>query len=788
MRLRSSNLIAGILALIALGAVPMAVAAQASVTAPRQAVVNVRSSADGFVASLNGETLHVTVCRDEVVHIVAAPGDAAVEGASPAQPWLLNKSEACPGARFDFAQDANGAWLTTTQLRVKIEFKAGNLVYSAVDGTQLLRERPAVPRTYEPVELNGEKTLTIEDRFMPTATEGLYGLGQHQNGMFNYRGATVELGQDNTDVAVPLLVSNKGYGLLWNSASLTYVDDRYPPALGIRSISENALDYYFIYGPEMDGIVHEYREMTGHAPLLPEWAYGFFQSKDTYTSQTEILGIAKRYRAEHIPLDCMVQDGGWWQAMGDTGFKPEYPDIAAELSELHAEHFHTLLSVWGLYHEGSTNLPTLRAKGWEIPGTRVYDATNAAARDFFWNSLPGPLLAQGWDSFWLDASEPDSGPHEADALLLDKKPAIGNGAMYTNIYPLLHTTGIAEHWKQSTQEKRVMLLTRSAFLGQQRIGSVVWSGDVYPTNWALQHQIAAGMNFALSGMPYWTTDVAGYFPLYDGATMTTPEYQQLYARWFQFGAFCPMFRTHGHRDHNEIWTYDKVEPVLLTYDKLRYRMMPYIYSLAWMVAHEDYTMQRPLLMDWRADSKVWDIGDEYMFGPAFLVSPVWKEGATKRNVYLPADGWYDFWTGEKVSGGQELEVDAPIEKLPLFMRAGSILPLGPEIEYAGQNPAGPIEVRIYRGANGSFNLYEDEGDSYRYEHGEFSVIPMIWNDAEGTLTFGDRAGKFSGMVEHRVFHVVLVGPGHGVGERVSSASDAVVDYVGKSIRIPLTSK
>jgi alpha-D-xyloside xylohydrolase len=332
-----------------------------------------------------------------------------------------------------------------------------------------------------------------------------------------------------------------------------------------------------------------------------------------------------------------------------------------------------------------------------------------------------------------------------------------------------------------------LLLTRSAFLGQQRIGAAVWSGDLYPTNWAFQHQIAAGLNFALSGMPYWTTDVAGYFPLYNGATMTTPEYQELYARWFQFGAFCPMFRTHGHRDPNEIWTYDKVEPVLLAYDRLRYRMMPYIYSLAWKMTHDDYTMQRPLVMDWRTDHKVWNLGDEYMFGPAFLVSPVWKEGARKRTVYLPAsNGWYDFWTGEKVSGGQELEVDAPIEKLPLFMRAGSIVPLGPEIEYAGEKPGDPIEVRIYRGADGAFNLYEDEGDSYRYEEGAHSVIPMRWNDAEGKLTIGEREGNFSGMVEHRKFLVVLVGPGRGVGETVSTGADFVVEYSGKSVEIALS--
>ena len=288
MRLLSSNLAAGLLGLIALGAVPATVGAQATVTTPQQAVVNVHSNANGFVASLNGETLQVIVCSDAVVHIVAAPGDAAVEGASPDQPWLLDKSKVCPGAKFDFAQGADGAWLTTAKFRVKIETKAGNLVYSTTDGTELLRERPAVPRTYEPVELNGEKTLTVEDRFMPAVTEGLYGLGQHQNGMFNYRGATVELGQDNSDIAVPLLVSNQGYGLLWNTASLTYFDDRYPPALGIRSISENALGL-LLYLRTGDGRHHsQIPANDGQSPLLPEWAFGFFQSKDTYTSQAEI--------------------------------------------------------------------------------------------------------------------------------------------------------------------------------------------------------------------------------------------------------------------------------------------------------------------------------------------------------------------------------------------------------------------------------------------------------------------------------------------------------------------
>ncbi len=746
-----------------------------------QPVPQVQSNQDGFVATLNGERLRVTVCSDSVIHVVAATGDQEVHGASPAQPWMLENSAACPGAKFDFRQNEVGATLTTAKLRVKLDNKGDNLVYSTNDGKELLRESSAIPRTYAPLEIGGTKGTTVEDRFMPEMTEGLYGLGQHQSGVFNYRGGTVELGQNNTDITVPLLVSTRGYGLLWNTASLSYFDNRYPKVFSLSSTNANAIDYYFIYGPEMDNVIHSYRAMTGHVSMFPSWAYGLFQSKDAYESQAEVLNVAKRYRSEHFPLDSIVQDGGWWVAQGDLAFRPTYTDIPAELKQLHDEHVHTMLSVWGLYEKGSTNLETLKAKGWLVPNTLVYDATNPAAREFFWKSLPGPLLAQGWDSFWLDASEPDFGAHEGDVMLLDKTIAMGSGTMYTNVYPLMHTGGIAEHWKQTTTDKRVVLLTRSAFLGEQRNGVVVWSGDVFPTAWAFRHQISAGLNFALSGFPYWTTDVAGYWPLPNDATMTSPEYQELYARWFEFGAFCPIFRTHGHRPNNELWTFDKVEPTLVTYDRLRSRLMPYIYSLAWKVTHDDYTIQRPLVMDWRTDQKVRDLDDEFMFGPAFLVSPVSKQGARKREVYLPeATAWYDFWTGRSVRGGEELEVDAPVQKLSLFIRAGSIVPLGPEIEYAGQMPDAPIEIRIYRGADGSFNLYEDQGDGYQYEHGDYALIPIHWNDSKDTLTFGDRVGAFAGMANERTFRVVLVGPEHGSGESISSSADAVVKYLGKS--------
>jgi len=370
-----------------------------------------------------------------------------------------------------------------------------------------------------------------------------------------------------------------------------------------------------------------------------------------------------------------------------------------------------------------------------------------------------------------------------DAILRDKKISIGSGAEYTNIFPFMHTLGVQEHWKASTEQKRVFLLTRSAFLGQQRVGAAVWSGDVYGSYWGLRHQVAAGLNFALSGYPYWTTDIGGYWPPHDNP-VEDPKFQELYARWFEYGTFCPIFRTHGHRPQNEIWAFDKVEPILINYDKLRYRLMPYVYSLAWRVTNDDYTIQRPLVMDWRADVRVRDIGDQFMFGPALLVNPVLQPDATHRSLYLPdAPAWYDFWTGASTNGSREIDADAPLDRIPLYVRAGSILPLGPEIEYADEKPAGPIELRIYTGADGEFVLYQDAGDGYDYEHGVHSVIPMQWSESNRTLTIGQREGEYPGMPASMEMKVVLVSAGHGTGLEPTATPDKLVVYNGQSISV-----
>lgn len=737
---------------------------------------------DGLTATIGNESLHISVCSPSVIHFVATPESPAVHSA---QPWMLDTKESCPGAKFQVSQSDNAAILTTDTLKIELSLKWGNVQYSTVGGTRLLRERNAIPRTYEPAELNGEKTFHVEDRFGPEFAEAFYGLGQHQSGLFNYRGATVELGQNNTDVAIPLLLSSKGYALMWNTAAFSYVDNRFPLELNLWSLAGKSVDYYFIYGPGMDEIIHEYRNLTGHTPLLPKWAYGFFQSKDRYVSQDEILGIAHRYREEHIPLDAIVQDWYWWKTEGDPIFNSNFTDVPAELKTLHDEHVHAMISVWGLFDTKAQNYQALEAQHFLVPNAHVYDATNPGARDFYWNNLVSKLFDQGWDAFWLDSAEPEEyWPHMGDAILRDKKIAIGSGAQYTNIFPLMHTAGIQQHWKEATDRKRVFLLTRSAFLGQQRVGATVWSGDVYGSYWGLRHQVAAGLNFALSGYPYWTTDIGGYWPPHDNP-LDDPKYQELYARWFEYGAFCPIFRTHGHRPKNEIWAFDKVEPILITYDRLRYRLMPYIYSLAWRVTTSDYTIQRPLVMDWLNDPRVRDIGDEFMFGPSILVSPVLQADANHRTLYLPqSPAWYDFWTGAEQKGAQEITSDAPLDRIPLYVRAGAILPLGPEIEYADQKPAGPIELRIYRGADGQFDLYQDSGDSYDYEKGQHSVIPLRWSEANKTLTIGKRQGEYPGMPTTMEFQIVWVSPAHGVGESVMAKADHTVHYNGEEISVP----
>jgi alpha-D-xyloside xylohydrolase len=643
------------------------------------------------------------------------------------------------------------------------------------------------------VEVNGEATFHAEVFFgIYGSHEGFYGLGQHQAGVWNYRGETVELSQENTEIAIPLLVSSNGYGVFWNNPSRSEVNNRFVHSLYLSAEVADRVDYYFLYGPEADDIIGHYRELTGEAPLFGRWAYGFWQCKNKYQSQAELEGVAAKYRAEHIPVDNIVQDWFWWVTMGEMKWNPNYPDATGMIDTLHKEHFHLMVSVWPYFRPGSATYDQFDKNGWFVAkttqpsfhplGQALYDATNPDARKQYWDNVNAALFSKGVDAWWLDTDEPETEGRQ-DNILVDHKLAIGSGARYANVYPLFHAGAVSEGQQAASDKKRVFILSRSAYAGSQRFGVTAWSGDVLSDWVTFQRQIAAGLNYAISGMPYWTTDIGGFI---SGGNLNDPKFRELFVRWFQFGAFSPVFRVHGTRnpDANELWSYGpEAEKILVDYDTLRYRLMPYIYSEAWQVTDHHSTLMRPLVMDWRTDVEAQNIGDEYLFGPALLVSPVYVDGATTRSVYLPKATWYDFWTGEKTEGGKRIEADAPLNKLPLFVRAGSILPLGPTMEWSTEKPADPLEVRVYAGADGDFTLYEDENDGYDYTKGVHATIALHWDDGAKTLTVGAREGSFPGMLAKRTFRVVLVGRGHGVGIGESASADKTVEYVGDKVAV-----
>jgi len=771
-------------------------------------VVKFEKQADGLEVQQKDGMLRLTVNAADVLHVTYSPsGEAAPERASD---WVLAK-KTWAGAPFEVTSDEKTVTLSTAKLRAVIERETGALHYIGVDGALAggpvatgplttgqagmgLRGTPLTTdgyRSLTPVVVNGEKAFHAEV-FFPIygSHEGLYGLGQHQAGVWNYRGETVDLSQENTNIAIPLLVSTNGWGIFWNNPSRSRMNNRFVHMLYLSAEVADRVDYYFIYGPEPDQIVARYRELTGEVPLFGRWAYGFWQCKNKYQSQAELETVAAKYRSLHIPVDNIVQDWFWWVTMGEMKWNPNYPNPQGLIDTLHNEHFHLMVSIWPYFRPGTAEYNEFDTKGWFLAktvvpsyhpvGQALYDPTNPEARKQYWANANTALFQKGVDAWWLDTDEPETEGRE-DNILTTAKLHIGSGARYANVYSNFHSGGVSDGQRAASDEKRVFILSRSAYAGSQRYGVTAWSGDVLSDWMTFQRQIPAGLNYAISGMPYWTTDIGGFI---SGGNLNDPKFRELFVRWFQFGAFSPVFRVHGTRnpDENELWSYGpEAQKILVDYDTLRYRLMPYIYSQAWQVTNNHGTLMRPLVMDWRKDVEAQNTGDEYLFGPAILVSPVTTQGATSKTVYLPQATWYDFWTGAKQEGGKRIQADAPLSKLPLFVRAGSIIPMGPAMEWATEKPADPIELRIYAGADGDFTFYEDENDSYRYEKGAHATIALHWNDAAKTLTLGAREGSFPGMLAERTFRVVLVGADHGTGIAETAKADATVTYKGETL-------
>ena len=677
---------------------------------------------------------------------------------------------------FDIGESADAWTLSTAGLKVRVGRQDGNVVFQTPDGKEIIKEggrdlsRGVTQRFYN------EEHGTV-----------LYGLGQHQNGLLDYGGNIVRLQQANRDVAVPMLVSPKGYGILWNNAAVTDVEVDIPsgPPILIRSEAGGGVDYHFMYGPELDDVIKGYRRLTGTAPMMPRWTWGLWQSKEHYKTQDELLSVAAKYRAMKVPLDAVIQDWQYWLPgqWGSHEFdKARFPDPAAMVKKLHGQNVHTIISVWARLDPDTANTKALDAMGGLYPPTypnvypagkgRWYDAYNPRARDLYWRQVMRGLGTLGFDGWWLDASEAELGGWWGQ--MRELQTGAGPGSVVYNAYPLLHTTAVHDGMKRDQPGKRAFILTRSAYAGQQRNAAITWSGDTMG-NWdVFRRQIPAGLNFMLSGIPYWSADIGGFF----GGKPTDPAYAELFTRWFQFGVFNPMFRVHGTGDGKEIWQFDDAtQKIMRDYIDLRYRLLPYIYSASWDVTHNDGTMMRALAFDFRADEHALHIADQYMFGKALLVAPVVQPKAQAREVYLPGkDAWYDYWSGAKLAPGQVVTAKADIATIPLYVRAGSILPLGPVKQFADEKSDAPVDLVVYPGKDGAYDLYDDGGDGYAYQKGAYAVVRMTWNDGAKRLDIAPRQGRYDGMPARQAF-AVRCGPKPG---------DIVkVVYDGKAASVPL---
>ena len=582
--------------------------------------------------------------------------------------------------------------------------------------------------------------------------------------------------------------------------------------LSLFSEVGDEINYYFIAGDHADEVISGYRKLTGKAPIIPVWAAGYWQSRERYSSQKELLDVVKEYRKKKIPLDNIVLDWQYWEdpKWGSHEFdRKRFPNPKGMVDELHHSlNAHLMISVWPKFNKGTSNYEEMNKRGflftrniekkrkdWVGIGyeSTFYDPFNEAAGKLFWDQLDEKLNSIGVDAWWLDATEPDmhSNLSIPERKLNMSPTALGPGAKYFNAYSLMNAKGVYEGQRKSSPDKRVFILTRSAYAGQQRYGAVTWSGDIV-SRWSdFKDQIAAGINFSLSGIPYWTMDIGGFAVerrYYDATGETLREWRELNTRWFQFGTFCPVFRSHGQYPVREIYNIAEKGSVeynsMLYYDKLRYRLLPYIYSLAGHSYFNDYTIMRGLVMDFKVDIKGRDIGDQYMFGPSLLVNPVYEFNARERSVYLPATtGWYDFYSGKYYEGGQTIQVNAPLDRMPLFVKAGSIIPAGPEIQYTTEKKADPLTVYVFTGEDAAFVLYEDEGDNNNYEQGKYTTIPMKYSERDGTLTIGERQGSFTGMLEKRNLKIVWVTMNKPVGVELTPQSSQDVLYTGVAIRM-----
>lgn len=791
-----------------------------------------RKTSSGIKVEVGAVDMEISFYTPSVVRILKTPHGMDVEKHSLSVIGIPQK------VRFNVSKNGNRIELNTDVLKICVNPSDGVLTYCRKDGEVLLREK-AAQAMFTRFDDAGVPAYTVYQPFILEKDEAIYGLGQLQNGKMVQRNQTKNLIQGNVENVTPFFQSVKGYGVFWDNYSPTlFVDNE--SETSFRSEVGDCADYYFMYGGDADGVIAQMRSLTGQVPMFPLWTYGFWQSRERYKSQDETVNVVRKYRELGVPLDGIIQDWQYWghnYLWNAMDFKnPLFNNPRKMIDEVHAMNAHMAISIWSSFGPATkpyreldkngmlfnfTTWPQSGLETWppdmEYPsGVRVYDAYNPQARDIYWKYLNEGIFKLGMDAWWMDSTEPDHLDWKPEDM--NTKTYLGSFRRVRNAYPLMTVGGVYENQRKVSSEKRVFILTRSGFAGQQRYGANVWSGDVSSTWETLRNQIPAGLNFSLCGMPHWNSDIGGFFAGHynkswnDGTAARNPMYQELYVRWLQFGAFCPMMRSHGTDVPREIYRFGrKGEPVYDAIEKtigLRYSLLPYIYSTSWDVTRNQSSFMRALMMDFVNDKKAWDITDEYMFGKSILVAPVvtaqytpekvvkvneeegWnrdngakaENGATvdftvkkQTKVYLPAGtAWYDYWTNEKHDGGREITKEIALDGIPLYVKAGSIIPIGPKVQYATEKPWSELTLKVYAGADGNFILYEDEGDNYNYEQGALTEIPLVWNDASRRLTIGARKGMFEGMLQERTFTVEL-----------QDGTRKVVRYNGKKVTLKL---
>lgn len=902
----------------------------------------------------------IELISDGIAHVIASP-DKEIKS------WNNSLSVIKPARAFkSAAKEKDGKLvITTSQLIIAADLSTGAVSFSDTKGNLLVKERAVTGRQIIPAVFEGTSLYQTRQVFETTSDDAWYGLGQHQEDVFNYKGQQVLLFQNNTEVAIPYLVSAKNYGILWENYSLTRVGDTRPyqplsslrlfdekgnegwltaayandhrqpdniylrkaesvidyaylndsklhlpadfavdkgsvtwsgrfssdatgehklrftyagyikvwidgkllfdkwrqawnPGAGVINVpvqkgrqydiriqwipdgSESYLtakylppvavqdqnsfafdseagrrvDYYFVYGQNMDEVISGYRELTGKAQIVPKWAMGFWQSRERYKTQEELMTAIAEFRKRRIPIDNIVLDWSYWREKewGSQDFdEKRFPDPQQMIDDLHKKYnAKIMISVWPKFYEGIPAYSYFNEKGWLYKRniadrqrdwigqgytSTFYDAFNKEAREGFWKLIHDKLYTKKIDAWWMDASEPDILSNVSpDRRKEQMSPtAIGTAAEFLNAYPLQNAKGIYEGQRGADSNRRVYLLTRSGYSGSQRYAATIWSGDIASRWEDMKAQISAGLNFSLSGLPYWTMDVGGFSVekrFEKPSTADLEEWRELLTRWHQFGTFVPIFRSHGQFPVREMYNTAPQDHTayksMVYYNQLRYRLLPYIYTLAGEAYYRNGTIMRALVFDFGNDSKVKDIGDQYMFGPSLLINPVYQYKAMSRTVYLPAgQGWYDLYTGVFAEGGQTIIAAADYERMPVFVKAGAIVPAGPMLQYTGEKPADPITLYVYEGKDGHFSLYEDEGTNYDYEKGQYAQIEMSYDDAAKTLTIEDRKGTFAGMLTQRTFYIRYITRKNPAGIDFAEKTGKKVSYKGKKAVVRL---